>query len=828
MNQNLNHHDRAAPGHPGIEPRWSRSDKDGVGTAYSASSPLWFTTSAGIVNEVYFPTIDSPQIRDLQFMVADGASFFCDERRGTQTSIRRLCHASLGYVVVNQDHDGRFQIEKTIIAAPHAPCLLVRTQWKPAKGFEKQLKLYALLAPHLGIGGWKNSGFVELTSGRTILVAEGNGIWLAMDCSSGFSRASCGFVGASDGWRDLSEHFELRWQYDSAKDGNIALTGEVALEQASEFTLALAFGEHRHAAITSLSESLAIPFEDQLERFQTQWQRACSNRDNSLSESSTDSGELVRMSHNVLLAHEDKTYHGAMIASLSIPWGEVKSDDDIGGYHLVWTRDMVNSATGLMAAGETATPLRALIYLAASQKTDGGFYQNFWIDGHPYWQGTQLDEVAFPIILAWRLKKAGALLQFDPYPMVKAAAGYLVRQGPATPQERWEENSGYSPSTLAAHISGLVCASQFASERGDLPLASYFAEYADFLQQHVERWTVTDCGTILPEVPRHFIRVLPMDLSNPTCSEDPNSAQITIRNRARDLKNVFPARSIVDAGFLELVRYGIYSPDDSLIVDSLKVVDSELKIDTPHGPCWRRYTYDGYGQRADGGPFTGVGQGRAWPLLTGERAHYELAAGNPIEAYIAAIEHFAGATGLLPEQIWDEPDRPDTRMKFGCPTGSAMPLMWAHAEYIKLLRSVRDGCVFDLITEVANRYRVGNANRHRSSRCQDQQVFPKAGGESPQSLATSPHKGIEIWKFNRQPTSIRQGDILRIQAGAEFRLRWSRDAWETFDDSHSTTPGQGIHFVDLPTSLISERIVHFTFWWIQSERWEGLNYTVHA
>jgi glucoamylase len=430
-----------------------------------------------------------------------------------------------------------------------------------------------------------------------------------------------------DGWTDLNDNKQMDWQFTSAPDGNIALMGEVPLPQSGEFCLAVSFSPKRHGALATLAESLAVPFADHLRKFKHQWERATAERGDDLTACSFDNGSLLRMSHNLLLAHEDKTCHGAMIASLSIPWGEVKGDEDLGGYHLVWTRDMVNSATGLMAAGETATPLRALIYLASTQLDNGGFYQNFWIDVQPYWQGIQLDEVAFPIVLAWRLQQADALELFDPYPMVKAAAVYLVKQDAATAQERWEENSGDSPSTLAAHISGLVCGSLFAQERGDDALATYFVEYADFLEQHLEGWTVTDCGTILPDVPRHYIRMLPIDLSNPTCEENPNTAEMFIKNRPADLKSVFPARDIVDAGFLELVRYGIRPADDRLIVDSLKVVDKLLKIDTPNGPCWRRYPHDGYGQRADGGPYNGVGQGRAWPRLTGERAHYELATG---------------------------------------------------------------------------------------------------------------------------------------------------------------------------------------------------------
>lgn len=785
-------------GSPGIEPRWTRSDKEAIVTAYSASSKIWATLSAGIVNEVYFPSIDRPQIRDLQFLITDGETFFHDERRATDSQTTRLSADAPGYRVINCDREGRYKIEKQIITAPHAACLLVQAKVTVAEPYQDRIKLYALLAPHLNVGGRDNSGLVETVGERLLLTAYRGENHLAMDCSSGFVKASCGYVGTSDGWTDLAENMRMDWEFDSAPHGNIALMGEIDLARSTEFCLAVSFSRNRHGALAILAESLAIPFDDHLDRFEHQWDRACEGRQNALGKHSADNGRLLLNSHHLLLAHEDKTCHGAMIASLSIPWGEAKGDEDIGGYHLVWTRDMVNSATGLMASGETATPLRALIYLASSQMDDGGFYQNFWIDGHPYWRGTQLDEVAFPIILAWRLKQADALQQFDPYPMVKAAAGYLIRQGPATPQERWEENGGYSPSTLAAHIAGLVCASEFARERGDTSLAQYIAQYADFLRQHVERWTVTDDGTILPDVSRHFVRLLPIDLADPTCSEDLNAAEITIRNRASDVRSNFPAREVVDAGFLELVRYGIYPADDPLIVDSLKVIDEVLKVDTPNGPCWRRYSHDGYGQAADGGPFTGVGQGRAWPLLAGERAHYELAAGQDVTRFVQAIERFAGPTGLLPEQIWDQPDMPEARMWFGCPTGSAMPLMWAHAEYIKLLRSVHDGGVFDRIDAVHDRY-CGEGHDQRA---------------------------MEVWKFRRQPLTVKNDETLRIQAEAAFRLRWSADQWQTVNDTESTSPGLGIHFVDLPAEALTTDRVMFTFWWTQAEHWEGRNFSV--
>ena len=185
-----------------------------------------------------------------------------------------------------------------------------------------------------------------------------------------------------------------------------------------------------------------------------------------------------------------------MIASLAIPWGEAKSDQDQGGYHLVWTRDMVNSATALLAAGDRATPLRALTYLAVAQHPDGSFAQNFWVNGDAYWSGVQLDETAFPIMLAWRLRCEKGLAEFDPTNLVRNGAGFLVRNGPVTQQERWEEASGYSPSTLASNIAALICAAVMLREGGDEDGAIFIEEYADYLERNIEDWTLTQIATL--------------------------------------------------------------------------------------------------------------------------------------------------------------------------------------------------------------------------------------------------------------------------------------------------------------------------------------------
>ncbi|NEU78470.1 glycoside hydrolase family 15 protein [Nostoc sp. UIC 10630] len=793
-------------GSPGIEPRWTHANKDAVGTAYFTSSRVWFTVCNGVVTEVYHPTVDRPQIRDLQYLISDGKSFFHDEKRHLESKVEQMWTHGLGYRVTNSDPQGRYAAIKEVIADPHFSCILQHTKLIGESEFISQLQLYALCAPHLEVGGRGNNGYVIEVAGHRILTAEKAGRWMVLGATVPFARLSCGYVGQSDGWTDLADNFQMDWEFDSALDGNIALTGQLNLNESHEFTLGLAFGTTLHNAISTLFQSLNIPFQQQKQHYIEQWKRClttsrfASTRQGikPLENISFDDGNLYHHSISLLLAHEDKTYPGALIASLAIPWGEAKDDQDQGGYHLVWTRDMVSSVSGLLAAGETETAVRSLIYLATSQQEDGGFAQNFWVNGEPYWKGIQLDEVGFPILLAWLLHQQKIPLNFDIYPMILRAAGYLIRHGPATQQERWEENSGYSPSTLASNIAALICAAKFVRERGDEVTAQFIEEYADFLECHVEAWTVTTEGTLVPGINRHYIRITPTDINNPQPNENPNQGTILISSQPPGEPAEFPAKEIVDAGFLQLVRYGIRKPDDPIIVDSVKVIDAVLKVDTPVGPCWHRYNHDGYGQQEDGSPYTGWGKGRAWPLLTGERGHYELAVGGDVKTYIKAMEGFASNTCLLPEQVWDEGDRPESHLYLGKPTGSAMPLMWAHAEYIKLVRSNHDNQVFDFIPEVANRYL----------------------GERQEC------KLLEMWKFNRQIDKVKKGYTLRIHALASFRLHWSQDNWQTVKDTPSTFTKLGVDFVDISVSNNQQQPINFTFFWIESSKWEQHNYTV--
>lgn len=788
--------DHPASGGPGIEPRWTRSDKRGVGTAYAALSRVWFTISKGILNEVYYPTIDRPQIRDLQYLVTDGATFFRNERQ-MDSAYESLAPGALGYRITNVDPQRGYRIIKEVIADPHQPCVLVHTRLEGPPEVLTKLRLFALLAPHLEVGGRGNNGNVVQTDRGNVLTAHKGGTWLVLAASVPFLHCSCGYAGTTGGWQDLVHNFRMNLEFDCAPDGNLALTGELDIRQSREFVLALAFGNTLHHALVTTAQTLSTPFADHRARFLEQWQNTCQHFLSGKQKAASDNGQLYHVSHSIILAHEDKTYDGALIASLSIPWGEAMGDGDVGGYHLVWTRDMCNSATGLLAAGNTEVPLRALIYLACTQKEDGGFYQNFWIDGEPHWRGIQLDETAFPVILAWRLHRAKALQNFDPYPMVLRAAGYLIHHGPVTPEERWEEASGYSPSTLAAHISALICAGAFARERGQQATAQYLEEYADFLESHLEAWTVTTEGILVPGIPRHFIRIHPAEANDPQPDEDANHGDLELRNQPPGMCAAFPGKEIVDAGFLELVRYGVRKPGDQLIEDSLRVIDAVLKVDTPFGPCWRRYNHDGYGQKQDGGPFQGWGYGHAWPVLTGERGHYELAAARDVKPFIRAMEGFATSTKLLPEQVWALPDLPKAHMSFGRPTGGAMPLVWAHAEYLQLVRSATDGQVFGLISEVADRYR----NRR-----------------------TAPP--LEIWKFSRQVRSLPAGGTLRIQAASPFRLHWTCDDWQQAQDADSKSIATGHDYVDIHVPAGQKAPIRFTFFWTAAGHWEGRDFEV--
>jgi glucoamylase len=789
-------------GSPGLLARWTSSVKDAIGTAYSASSRIWFTCSHGILNEIYHPTIDAAQVRDMEFLVSDGETFVHEEKRDLLTSFEYIHPETMGVRYVNRDPDGRYALIKEIICDPHHSVIIQRVRLEGHEELIPRLKVYALLAPHLDGGGGGNTGRAIDIAGHKMLLAFKNEWSLAMGASCGFSRVSCGFVGASDGWQDLRNKYTMSWQFGSATNGNIALLGELNLgaagtDGAREFTLAIGIGEGNHTALQKTMSALSMPYTQHHDRFIEQWQRAANPA--WLAAKSRDGGELMRASHNVLLAHEDKTFSGAFVASASIPWGQAHGDDDLGGYHLVWTRDMVQTATALLACGRTETARRALVYLACTQKPDGGFAQNFWVNGRPYWSGVQLDEVAFPIILAWRLWKANGLGENHIFPFIERAAGFLVQHAPITHQERWEENAGYSPSTLAAVISGLICAAEISRAHDATEMAVFLEEFADWIEGHLEDWTVTNNGVLVPEIKRHYMRIRPPETGAAYSCEGCGTEMIHINNRPPGERTEFEAREIIDAGFLELVRYGVRRADDPLIIDSLKVVDAVLKTDLPQGPGWHRYNFDGYGQRPDGGPFQGWGKGRIWPLFTGERAHYEIAAGRDPAPLIATYERFATMGKMMPEQVWDEANLPHLSLVMGKPAGSAVPLVWAHAEYLKLLRSAVDGKVFDRIDCVYERYCTDEGRKHL-------------------------HRNLEIYTRRRPLQQIAAGDTLRILDEEQFELVWTADNWKSTHRLLSNSVGDCGYSAEVSTAPDQAGgDLSWTLHWPEQNRWLGYN-----
>ncbi len=788
-----------APGWPGIPPRWTSSAKDGVGTSLNPASRVWFTVSHGIMNEIYYPRMDQACTRDMGMLVTDGAEYFSDEKRNARHSIAQLAPGVPAYHIENRSEDGRYRIEKEVLTDPWREVLLQQTRFVPLQGTREAFRLYVLLAPHIANAGWGNTGWLGDYKGVPMLFAERAGITLALANSAPWLRRSAGFVGASDGWQDLSRHKQMTWTYDRAVNGNIALIGEIDMQAAQgAFTLALAFGrnaaEAGNRALASLSDGFERAKKDYLNEWQA-WQKKL------LPLGGDGQGALYRTSTAVMRTHEAKNSPGGLIASLSVPWGFSKSDADLGGYHLAWPRDLVESASGLLAAGAHEDARRVLHYLQSTQEADGHWPQNMWLDGTSYWGGIQMDETALPIILVDLARREQALDQGERqrlWPMVKRAASFIVRNGPVTQQDRWEEDPGYSPFTLAAEIAALLCAADLADLNHEPTVAAYLRETADFWNDSIEQWIYVN-GTDLAKnagVAGYYVRIAPPDVSE---ASSPSGGFVTIKNRPPGQSSL-PASEIVSPDALALVRFGLRRADDPRIVNTVRVIDALLKVDMPYGPLWHRYNDDGYGEHADGSPFDGTGTGRAWPLIAGERAHYELAAGKKGEAekLLQAMASTASDGGLIPEQIWDSRDVPERELFFGRPSGSAMPLVWAHAEYVTLLRSLRDNRIFGMPPQTVQRYQ---AEKRGSS--------------------------FSVWRRNHKIRAMKAGRLLRIETLERTVIRWSRDHWRTMQDQQTKDSGLGVHTADLPVGdLATGGKVVFTIYWPERSRWEGTDYDI--
>jgi len=791
---------RYAPGWPGIESRWTSSAKTGIGTALNLHSRVWFTISHGILNEIYFPRLDQACTRDCGMIVTDGQTYFSEEKRHCTFENVPVELGVPAYELRNTSTDGRYRIEKEVLTDPWRNVVLQKIRFVPLKGSLQDYRLHALLSSHLANFGMGNTGWVGDYKGTPMLFAQRDSCALALASSAPFRKRSVGFAGTSDGWQDLSQHFQMQWEYDRAENGNVALTAEIDLAACNgEFILALGFGaiwaeagQHARSSLLTSYDSIRA---DYIFHWQD-WQKTIKPLD-----AEPRDKDLYRASASVLRTHESKDFLGGIIASLSIPWGFNKGDEDLGGYHLVWPRDLVENAGGLLAAGASDDSLRVLHYLEVTQEADGHWSQNMWLDGRPYWNGLQMDETAFPILLVDMLRREAPDCFGDParwWPMIRKAATFIVANGPVTQQDRWEEDGGYSPFTLAAEVSALLVAADFAQVMGLVQPADFLREVADTWNDNIERWTYAVGSDLARQtgVEGYYVRITPLDGDG---AASPLQGYVPIKNRALDMSNA-PAVEIVSPDALALVRFGLRTPDDPRMLNTIKVIDSLLRVNLPSGPGWYRYNCDGYGEHTDGAPFDGTGVGRPWPLLAGERAHYELAAGRATSAtaLLTVMENSTGASRLIPEQVWDDRDLPERELFSGKASGSACPLVWAHSEYIKLRRSLLDGRIFDQPPQTVKRYLV----QKKSS-----EYFN--------------------WRFNNKPRTMPCGKKLRILLLDAARVRWSFDDWQTSQDSDSAESGWNLQHLDLPTQTLAvgRRIV-FTFYWKNSGQWEGRDFTV--
>ena len=452
-----------------------------MGTALNQHSRIWFTLSHGILNEIYFPRVDQACTRDQGLLITDGARFFSEEKRHCRFENVSLEPGVPVYELTNTENQGRYKIYKEVFSDPYRNVIVQKIRFEPLEGKLADYRLYALLAPHLANCGAGNTGWIGDYKGVPMLFAEHKDTALAFACSAPWKKMSVGFAGTSDGWQDISQHYQMTWEYTRAENGNIALTGEIDLAACGgEFVLALGFGGMWSEAGQQARSSLLEAYEDLRDHYVwhwKQWQDTLLKLDEPARER-----DLYRPSVAVLRSHESKDFLGGVIASLSIPWGFNKGDEDLGGYHLVWPRDLVETALGFLAAGAELDALRVLRYLESTQEADGHWAQNLWLDGRPYWGGMQMDETAFPILLVDMLRREAKYALGDLqrwWKLVERAAKFIVRNGPVTQQDRWEEDAGYSPFTLAVEIAGLLAAADLGDAVGEKEAATHLRETSD-------------------------------------------------------------------------------------------------------------------------------------------------------------------------------------------------------------------------------------------------------------------------------------------------------------------------------------------------------------
>jgi glucoamylase len=608
----------------------------------------------GTLADLLYPTVDADNLRQFGFIVTDGTSFFFDASQQGVASSRVTDQRALTYELRVDDTVHHFSLVTEIAASPDGPVVVVRTH---LTGDTSRLHVYAYLVPHLAGSGNGQTAFFE---GNRGYVNKGQ-TWLAVATGDGRGDRMAGYLGHGDGFDQLHNH-ALTNRYRQAGPGHVTLTWE--LPQGQMWTSELAFGASRQAADSALDAATGRSPQAVFDAYRDGWRKYAS-------ELSAPAGvaPLFYYSAEVIKMAEDKQHPGAIVASLALPWGDTATDEAVDvGYRKVWPRDLYHAASGLLAAGDESTAVDVARFMGRMQQADGSMPQNTDLLAVPVWTGQQLDETADAILLAVRLSR---LLQAGEGPDITRAADYIVRAGPQTQQERWEEAGGYSPATMAAEIAALNAAVLWSSKKGvAADRAVVWASTARSWSSALEALTFVTRG---PLGASYYLRI--------SGDGKPGSAELI------DLANqggVWDQREIVDPSFLELVRLGVRQANDVHVTETIAVVDGTSSNRALGMAMWHRYPHDGYGEKNEGS--APPGQGHLWPLLTGERGVYSALAGKDARPFLGGLDSLAGPDQLLGEQVWEGT---------GLPTGSARPLVWAHAEYIILAKAVATGVVDD-------------------------------------------------------------------------------------------------------------------------------------
>ena len=732
---------------------WGPGRKMAFGAAPGSRSKLWYTLANGNLSEVFFPFLDHIALHELRFFASAGGAPPVDDSIDAEHVVTWIAPGVPAFRVDTTHHE--YRLTKEYFSDPEENALLIAATFTPEL---PDLRLYMQASAHWQPYTEGNYAWIIDTHPPALLLQQ-HDVWM---CVVGpFSRASAGYFRSSDVHIDLSDaDGQFTYSYDRSGPGNASVGAEIGV-RAGTFQLAIGFAHTRADAEEVARTALQKGAGTIRQSFERAW-RAQAEIPQALGKVSGDEGMLARASFALLHCLEDKSHAGAFVAAPAAPWGESNHDGN-HVYHLVWPRDLCRIATALLDAGDSDAALRAFRHLQRHQRADGGWYQNWTLDGTPHWQSTELDQVALPILLAWRLGVAGCL-DHDPYAtMVRPAAQFILREGPLTQLDRWEDAGGLSPSTLAVCIAALVVAGEFAHDAGEHIAASHLRAVADYWNDRVESWCSMSSG--------QYVRL----------ASDPDSR---------------PREGAVAPEFLELVRYGLRRPKDDRVLRSLQGVDTSLKVSLPGGPSWRRYTGDEYGEHDDGAPWDGGGKGRAWPVLTAERARHFFSMGLPAAELVRSLESFAGSGLMLPEQLWDGRDNPGRGLQFGKPNGSACPLGWAHAEYLELLVTIALAGFPDIVMPARRRYTEGPAQ------------------EPPY-----------VWSHRHQITKIAAGRRLKVQLPRPGAVHYTFDNWQSFQEIDAMDTTLGVWVADVPCQRLSAG-TEFSWTAHYLTGWEGKNFSL--